>query len=314
MPERPRWHAQVSAWAKINLSLRILAQETTGYHQLETVFQRISLADQVEVEIERGDDGIIIACSPPIDVADEDNLAWRAAALYREQAQWPAAGFTITIRIDKQIPTGGGLGGGSADAGAVLRALNAMNPAPLAPHVLFTMASTLGADVPFLTTEAPRVLAWGRGERMLVVPPLPPRPVALALFDTGVNTADAYRGLAAARANGSLGTHGSALLSDAQHANWRAVADQAENDFERPVFAVRHDVAQLHEQWSAALPHAIVRMSGSGATVFAIPFDASVDLAPVAPLPLHAGIHQQHAVTLDAVPPVRILSLPSGSR
>lgn len=314
MPERPRSHARVHAWGKINLGLRILAREENGYHQLETIFQRISLADLVEVHIDDGDDAISIACSPPIDVADEENLAWRAAALYRKQANWPAPGLGITIRIDKQIPTGGGLGGGSADAGAVLRALNALNPVPLAAPVLFTIASQLGADVPFLATDLPRVLAWGRGERMLGLPPLPQRPVALALFETGVHTAEAYRGLAAARTNGLLLPHGSAVLSDALAANWCALADLARNDFEQPVFAVRHDIAQLHAQWSAALPDAMVRMSGSGATVFAVPLDATADLAPVAPLPLRAGIRQQHAVTLDAVPPVVILSLPSGSR
>jgi len=307
--------AVVQAWAKVNLDLRILAREASGFHQLETIFLRISLADQVEVQVARGT-GTSLQCTPPVDVPDARNLAWRAADAYRTAAQWPDAAHAIAITIAKHIPTGGGLGGGSADAGAVLRALNALNPHPLPPHALLTLAATLGADVPFLTGEVACALAWGRGERMLALLPLPPRTVHLALFERGVDTAEAYDALAAARADGRVVTHGATMHTiDSLH-DWASLASEAGNDFEAPVFAQRADVGRVHADWCAAAPAALVRMSGSGATVFAIADAAqAAALADVAATwAPSAGVRHLQVESVAAVPPVVILSPASGSR
>jgi 4-diphosphocytidyl-2-C-methyl-D-erythritol kinase len=314
MPEPTVLRAEVTAWAKINLDLRILAREESGYHQLETLFQRITLADDVHVTISRGT-GISVICTPAVDVPMQGNLAWRAAAAYRDAAAWPPRSFAITITIAKRIPAGAGLGGGSADAGAVLRALNALNPTPLALDALLTLAAPLGADVPFLTTESSLALAWGRGERMLALPPLPLRSVHCALFRNGVNTVAAYAALAAARTRGAVTGAGS-VLHDAQTlANWSAIHAQSRNDFEQPIFALRPDIAAVHVAWRSAAPDALVRMSGSGATVIALVYGVSDAVTEVAAAwPSDGDVQHVRAATLDRVPPVSILSEPSSSR
>lgn len=307
-------YAEVEAWAKVNLDLRILAREESGYHQLETIFQRISLSDTVKVLVREGR-GIALRCTPDVGVPDEQNLAYRAAVAYQAAAEWPGVGRRIVIAIDKRIPAGGGLGGGSADAGAVLRILNALNREPLDTTTLLSVAASLGADVPFLTTESTRVLAWGRGERMLPLATLPRRAVHLATFEQGVNTAAAYTALAEARAAGRFPRLGGALLDKATLDNWAALQRHARNDFELPVFAMRPDVEAMHGLWSAVAPAgALVRMSGSGATVFAITDGrerAIVDALDHTAQDVF-GLKHVRATTLDAVPPVRILSPPIG--
>jgi 4-diphosphocytidyl-2-C-methyl-D-erythritol kinase len=253
--------ARVVAQAKVNLFLRVLAREASGYHQLETLFQRIELGDEVRVRV--GGAAQALDCRGADVGPVERNLAWRAAQAYLARAGWPR-GFAI--EIDKRIPVGGGLGGGSADAGAVLRCLDALAPAPLGPDVLLELAGGLGSDVPFLAATAPRALAWGRGERMLALPPLEPRPVLLALADEGVSTPAAFGWLAESR--GGHGPEPRLLASDAV-ASWDAVARLAENDFERAVFPRHAAAARVHAELRAS-GHPIVLLSGSGATVFAV--------------------------------------------
>ena len=314
MSERPAIAAQVHAWAKINLDLRILAREESGYHQLETIFQRISLSDSLVVSVHDGA-GITLDCDVAVGVPEERNLAWRAAAAYRHAAAWPAVDRAIAITLHKQIPTGAGLGGGSADAGAVLRALNALNPAPLDSAMLLTVASALGADVPFLTSDCVRALAWGRGERMLALDALPQRMVRYAAFRDGVNTTVAYRELAAARADGRVVSPGSALLDLHRLGSWSDLQRFARNDFEVPVFALRPEIAAVHAAMLKAAPSALVRLSGSGATVFAISnMHADEFLAAAALWPQDGSVALHLASTLESVPPVQILSAPSAPR
>jgi 4-diphosphocytidyl-2-C-methyl-D-erythritol kinase len=314
MPDDGELIAQVNAWAKINLDLRILAREDNGFHQLETIFQRISLSDVIDLRVHRGV-GITLTCNRAVGVTAEQNLAWRAAAQYRNTAAWPPEDCAITISLHKMIPTGAGLGGGSADAGAVLRALNALNPLPLSQPALLTLAASLGADVPFLTSEATRAMAWGRGDRLLALDPLPIRLVHLATFRDGVNTAEAYRDLAAARADGRIPAAGSTMHELAALGSWPHLQRMARNDFEIPVFARRPDIAAVHADWSAAVPSALVRMSGSGATVFAVTnSDPDRFAASAANWPADGSIDHQHVSTLESVPAVTILSAPSGPR
>jgi 4-diphosphocytidyl-2-C-methyl-D-erythritol kinase len=273
--------ARVAAQGKLNLFLRVLAREAAGYHQLETLFVRLELADDVLVRArERG--RTVDCVGPALDAAAlgpaEANLAYRAAATYSEEAGWPG-GFEIEVR--KRLPVGGGLGGGSADAGAVLRALNALNPTPLPQHRLFAVASAIGADVPFLTAEAPLALAWGRGERMLAFPALPPRAVALLLPPFGVATADAFAWLAEARAAaaGGAGDGRAApqprVFFPHQFVDWVPVFRLAANDFE-PVVAARYPEVGAAREALVAQGARAARMTGSGSTVFGL-FDDAPD-------------------------------------
>jgi 4-diphosphocytidyl-2-C-methyl-D-erythritol kinase len=258
--------ARVVAQAKVNLLLRIHAREASGYHAIETLFCRLALGDLVEVRaLERGERSLDVA--GPV----ERNLAWRAALAFQDRAGWPT-GFSIAI--EKRIPVGGGLGGGSADAGAVLRALNALAPRPLTDADLLALALPLGSDVPFLTTTVPLALAWGRGERMLALPALPARRVVLATFADGVATADAYRWLAASRPEWRPTP---ALLEPRALADWDGVAALAANDFEQEVFARRPEIRRARAALAgdpgagdAGRAPPMTLMSGSGATVFRI--------------------------------------------
>lgn len=267
--------ARVLAQAKVNLYLRVLAREASGYHSIETIFQRLDWGDHVTVRVAPGRTLDCSGGSMPAEGLGpvEKNLAFRAALAYADATGWPS-GFAI--EIDKRIPVGGGMGGGSADAGAVLRALDALAPAPLGER-LVEIATALGADVPFMAIEAPTALAWGRGERLLAIAPLPARPVVLIAPGFAVGTADAYGWVAEAR-----GTYApeSGVLSPASLATWEGIAALATNDFER-VVARRHPrIAELVDEL-ASFGAEPAMMSGSGSTVFGV-FATPPDVAAIA--------------------------------
>lgn len=256
--------ARVAAQAKINLFLRVLAREASGYHSIETVFQRLDLADDVTVRIASGRS---LDCAgptvPPTGLGPtECNLAYRAALAYTEATGWPS-GFAI--EIEKRIPVGGGLGGGSADAGAVLRALDALSPRPLGAS-LIELAAPLGADVPFMTLDRPLALAWGRGERLLPLPPLPKAVVVLARPDFSIATADAYRWLAEGRREHAPLAR---VLDPKLLSTWDGIAELAENDFET-VVATRHPLITELRDGLVRLGATIAMMSGSGSCVYGI--------------------------------------------
>ena len=282
----PAAEARVEAQAKINLFLRVLDRDHSGYHQIETLFCRIALADSVSVKLTSGErtlecfgERMPAAGLGPL----ERNLAWRAAVEYADTTGFPA-GFTISI--EKRIPVGGGLGGGSADAGGVLRALNALNPRPIEPSALLRIGATLGADVPFLTQDASVLaLGWGYGDRLAGLPTLPASAVWLLMPDFTVNTAEAYRWLDEAGLQPSR-----PVIRHADLATWEGVAAIASNDFE-PVVGERIPrierlLAALRNEDLRALlgPAGFVLMSGSGSTIVVISGQAR---------PLH----------LDAMPP-----------
>lgn len=287
--------ARVDAQAKINLSLRILARETTGFHQLETLFARIDLADTVEVALDTSQRDIVVEgadVGPP-----EQNLAYRAAVGFITATRWET-GFRI--RIVKRIPVGGGLGGGSADAGGVLRILNTLAPRPLSPAAMMTLAVRLGADIPFLTVEAPAALAWGRGERMLALPPLPPRDLVLVVPSFGVNTAEAFGWVAAQREGRPIIAPAPLVADDLTR--WERIARLADNDFEPVV--VEHHPAIGNCLWALRVSGALIaRLSGSGSTVYGV-FDGG---APATLPGLPDGTRIIHSGFATRVAPVERL-------
>jgi 4-diphosphocytidyl-2-C-methyl-D-erythritol kinase len=258
--------ARVTAHAKINLSLRILAREQSGFHTIETLFSRIALGDEVLVRVRAAGRELAVRevdCRGADVGPPERNLAFRAALAFADAVGWPS-GFRI--EIEKRIPAGGGLGGGSADAGAVLRALAALAPRPVPEHELLRIAMTLGSDVPFLTSSSPLALAWGRGERMLALPPLPERPVLLIAPDFPVSTGDAYSWVAADRGDLPPAPH---LLLPEQLESWSGVAAIATNDFEPPVARRHPEITMLLDALRDA-GATIARLSGSGSTVYGV--------------------------------------------
>ena len=288
--------ARVAAHAKLNLALRVLAREASGYHQLETLFCRIDLADDVIVQAS-DESRRSLDCAGADLGPVERNLAWRAAVAYAERDGWPR-GFAI--EIEKRIPVGGGLGGGSADAGAVLRALNALNPRPLPVPELLAIAGTLGADVPFLAADAPLALAWGRGERMLALPALPVRDVALVLPPFAVSTVEAYGWLAASRVEAPVPQP--MLHPLAAVTTWDGAIRHSANDFEAVVFARRPELREIFDRLVAVPRLALARMSGSGSTLFAL-FEGDMELRAVTQA---TGCKAVAARTLEEVPLVGV--------
>lgn len=276
---RPR-AVEVRAQAKINLRLRILARETSGYHQLETLYHRIELADVLRVRRTNASRSLDIvgAADRHTMGSTERNLAWRAAESYFA-ATGMAGGFAI--ELEKRIPVGGGLGGGSADAGAVLRALDAMADVPIGESRRIQLAAALGSDVPFLASEHAYALAWGRGERMMALEPPSARQLLLLLPAFAVNTADAYGWLAAARDEHGTAPGAEALmLHPPQMERWDSIAHVAINDFEA-VVATRHsEIAALLAAQRAAPWVELAMLSGSGSTVFAVIRDGAAGVMP----------------------------------
>lgn len=260
--------ARVAAQAKINLWLRVGPPDGRGYHEISTLFQRIDLADEIIVRAGEATSRAL-ECSgprmPPGGLGPEKkNLAFRAAEAFHARAGWPR-GFSI--ELTKNIPVGGGLGGGSADAAAVLRALNALAPNPLDDARLHAIALSLGSDVPFLASNHVRAVGTGRGDELVGFSSLPDAAVLLVVPRFGVATADAYRWIDAA------GPRALPLESELEDAQVRPAPVSWSfswgNDFE-PVVEQRHPELRGFRERLLQAGAKLARLSGSGSTVFGI--------------------------------------------
>ena len=253
----------VEAPAKVNLRLAILAREASGYHSLESLFCAISLTDLLTVR--RGDPGVALTGEGSVETGPpERNLAVRAAqSFYAALGDAPA----VAIHLAKRIPSAAGLGGGSSDAAATLRALNALHGEPFGRAALLGMAIELGSDVPFFLCGSPLALAWGRGERLLALPPLPERAVLVAHPGVAMPTPEAFAAIAARR--GADAPPRAFALDAADLADWGAVARMALNDFEDVVaerIPVLHDALAAMRDSGAS----VALLAGSGGSVFGI--------------------------------------------
>lgn len=153
---------RVLSYAKLNLYLEILDKRPDGYHNLETIFERISLADEITIRKAPGNSIKIETDSPGIPKGP-GNLAYQAARLLKESLGIPAG---LVIKIKKRIPVGAGLGGGSSNAAAVLLGLNCLWGLGLNSEELKEYASRLGSDVAFFVYDYPLAIGRGRGERL----------------------------------------------------------------------------------------------------------------------------------------------------
>ena len=179
------------AFAKINLTLDVLDRRADGYHDIRSVMQTISIRDDVELELGTGQPWAL-TCDKEDIPQDNTNLAWRAAEVFFRTAKKDPQG--LTIRITKRIPAQAGLGGGSADAAAVLRALNRHYEYPFSVYALAELGAEVGSDVPFCTLGG-TALAEGRGERLWKLPDLPETVFVVCKPDFSVSTPELYRRL-----------------------------------------------------------------------------------------------------------------------
>jgi 4-diphosphocytidyl-2-C-methyl-D-erythritol kinase len=252
--------------AKINLGLRIVARRPDGYHDIESAFQMVSLAD--DIVLTATDGGVACEVKGADLPTDERNLAVKAALALKAHA---GKQHGAHISITKRIPVAAGLGGGSSNAAVTLLGLQRLWGLKLPPDVLHSLAASLGADVPFFLTAA---AAWaeGKGDRLTPLPPLEGLGVVLVKPDFSVSTAWAYREV-------TFGLTGAAkaltmlrfLLEKKQ---FPEIGPYLHNDFEPLVERVHPKVstirAALRDQGALG-----VALSGSGPTVFGLFLDSA---------------------------------------
>lgn len=246
---------QLSAPAKINLSFEIKGRRADGFHEIETLMAPISLADRITIE-RAGENGAIrFSCDDPSLPAGEDNLVVRAARLFRERTGISAG---IAIDLEKRIPHGAGLGGGSSDAASTLLGLNDLFRAGLNEGELMKLAAQLGSDIPFFIARS-AAICRGRGE--IVSPTSLATKFYLVLLkpDFGVPTPWAYGRWKESRE-----------LPGVDYSAQEFGGVRFVNDLERPVFEKFVVLARL-KTWLNQQPEvAVALLSGSGSTVFAV--------------------------------------------
>ena len=241
--------------AKINLSLRVLGRRDDGFHEIETLMVPLDLADELEITLVQTG-GIELVCNDPTLPTTGDNLAHRAAALFRERVCPSLPG--VHIRLEKKVPHGAGLGGGSSDAATVLLALNALCGASLPPDALAALAAELGSDIPFFVYRS-AAFCRGRGERVEPVGIADALPLLLVKPTFPVPTPWAYKQW--------LRSH---ELPGVRYAPQKFSWGELVNDLERPVFEKYLVLADL-KTWLLAQPEvAGALLSGSGSTTLAV--------------------------------------------
>jgi 4-diphosphocytidyl-2-C-methyl-D-erythritol kinase len=237
--------------AKINLYLHITGRRPDGFHELDTLMVPISLGDKLEIEItEKG--GIEFSCSDPALADAKDNLATRAARIFLEDFKLPAG---VRIHLEKKVPVGAGLGGGSSDAAAVLLTLREMLGVKCNDEKLAELASRLGSDIPFFIYRTAAVCK-GRGEIIEPVKLAGPFQGLLVHPGFGVSTPWAYKTYAQNPQPGVTGrTVGGVTLR---------------NDLEPPAFS-KYPWLPTAKEWFRKQPDVLDSlMSGSGSSVFAL--------------------------------------------
>lgn len=252
----------IAAHAKANLFLRILARETTGFHSIETLFALLELHDVLTVE--RAARGIDLTVEGADTGPAEQNLVYRAARLLLD-----ATGnrFGVRVHLAKSIPVQAGLGGGSSDAAAALRAVNHLAGDAVPRHEVLQLAAKLGSDVPFFASGAPLALAWGRGERLFRLPAPAPAPMLLAIPEFGVSTKDAYEMVS--QGGSGIVRRGAVVLDRESLTSWSDIGRLGGNDFETALFGREPRLRELFERVAGTGP-LLVRVSGSGSAVVAL--------------------------------------------
>jgi 4-diphosphocytidyl-2-C-methyl-D-erythritol kinase len=277
---------RLKCYAKINLGLRVIGLRPDRYHELRTIFQTVSLFDTLEAWRERGPSRIVLQCNI-VEIADSVNLAARAATAMADHLKLRG---TIHLRLRKRIPMGAGLGGGSSDAAAALRAVAKLAGRAPEPACLLAMAAKLGADVPFFLLGG-TALGLGRGTEVYTLKDVSRQWMVLVYPPVHVNTAQAYAALDARPEppQGKEKKKGNAVpLTESPETDkiysfcasawdwrrdrvwdWQRERSELLNDFEPVVLETYPQIARLKKQLirSGASP---ALLSGSGSAVFGL--------------------------------------------
>jgi 4-diphosphocytidyl-2-C-methyl-D-erythritol kinase len=263
--------ARLKSLAKINLDLRVLAKRPDGFHDLRTIFQTVSLADEIGIEFEparRRDVAIEDALAIP------DNLILRAAHAILDEMKIAAR---VRFRLEKHIPMGGGLGGGSSNAAAVLLALPVLAGKIVSMTRLVHLACELGSDVPFFLQGGTQ-LGLARGGEVYLRPDVHLKPILLVTPDIHVATGPAYaalgRGLTFTSLSSSINNFQAFVRALDEGRDVVAANALSVNDFETVVFRQHPQLRKIAARLRTLSPG--VRMSGSGSTIFAL-FESDED-------------------------------------
>lgn len=251
------------AFAKLNLTLDVLGKRADGYHDIKSIMQTISIRDDVEIDVGTGKPWSL-ECTAEGIPTDETNLAWKAAKIYYEEMKKDPNG--LDIRIHKRIPAGAGLGGGSADAAAVLRALNKHYGNPLSILALAELGAQVGSDVPFCVLCG-TAMAEGRGERLRKLPDMPDCVFVVCKPDFSVSTPELYQkidSVAIARHPDHMAMESALLAGDIAK-----VADLIYNVFD-PVVTAEHLEVNYIKSICNSYGALGMQMTGSGSAVYAI--------------------------------------------
>jgi 4-diphosphocytidyl-2-C-methyl-D-erythritol kinase len=251
------------SFAKINLTLRVHGRRADGYHEIETVFQTVTLHDRLTFEA-RDDGRLELVCDAADIPCDESNLVHRAAAALRESYGGVRG---ARIHLEKKIPAGGGLGGGSSNAAVALVGLARLWKIEAGRDALAKIGASLGADVPFFLTGG-TALGTGRGTDIHPLADAPVKQLLLVTPNVKVSTAEAYK---------SLNAH--ALTKAVSPVNLTVSRAQAEisgslpaalrNDFEPVVYQLYPEIARARDALVAVGASGVL-LSGSGASVFGL--------------------------------------------
>ena len=251
------------AYAKLNLTLDVLGKREDGYHDIKSVMQAIALRDDIEIDLGTGEPWRIL-CDKDHIPTDESNLAWKAAKLFFDATGKDPNG--LEIRITKRIPVEAGLGGGSADAAAVLRALNRHYDMPLSLPALAELGGQIGSDIPFCVLCG-TAMVEGRGDRIRRLPDLPDCIFVVCKPDFSSSTAELYRKLD----EKTIGKHPDhqAMESALLAGDLEKVVTNVYNVFD-PVVTEEHLELNYIKSVMNSYGAVGLQMTGSGSAVFGI--------------------------------------------
>lgn len=252
----PETTLELPSYAKINLWLRVLGKREDGFHEVQTRLVKVDVADTVRLSLTGTTPGMDLTCNVPGIPTDDSNLAIMALKAFEARV---GVSHGWNIHLEKRIPHGAGLGGGSSNAGTILRAANQLLGQPLSLDALLEIAAGIGSDVPCFLLDTPAADGEGRGERVTPVEFPWQLPLVLIKPPFPIPTPWAYK-------NWSTSKELAGVLYAPQICPWGDMV----NGLERPVFA-KYLLLPTLKSW--LLDHGYVRaalMSGSGSTMFAI--------------------------------------------
>lgn len=249
------------AYSKINLGLQVLNRRNDGYHNINTVFYLINLYDELEFSIS---DKIEIVTNPALDIPIESNLIYKAGKLFLNRNNIKS-GFRVVVK--KNIPIGGGLGGGSSDAATTVTALNRMYNTGLSLSSMQEIVEEIGSDCPFFLSGLRHSIGKGRGEKIIPFYLSLLCKIAVVNPCINVSTAQAYKMLG--RNGENCVEKNFADIIKAGSNNPKYFKDKITNDFEDVIFGLHPEIAEIkYTLYELGADFAL--MSGSGSTVFGL--------------------------------------------